>query len=126
MRLYSTHFRPHASPRAEQPPVLVKEGLSWPCLFLGWIGLLLSGSWIAALLVAVASLALGFALRPLTGAWPILAGMQLLLALFANDLHRWELGLHGFIRGPIVAGRDREGALLRLLDAKPELLGDRA
>ena len=125
MRIFSAHFHARSSPRAEQPPVLVKEGFSWPCLFLGWIGLMLSGSWIAALLVAAVFLAVGLVLRPVVGGWPILAGMQLLLALFANDLRRWELGLRGFIPGSIVAGRDRAGALLRLLDRQPELLGDR-
>ncbi len=124
MRLYSSHFRAASADR-ERPPLLVKEGLSWPCLLLGWIGLLLSGSWIAALLVAAASLLIALLLRHLAGGWPIAAGLQLLLGLFANDLRRWELGLRGFIAGPLVAGRDAEAALLRLLDRRPELVGGR-
>ncbi len=123
MRLYSTHFR--ASAAQDAPPLLVKEGLSWPCLLLGWIGLLLSGSWIGALLVAAASLLTGLLLRHLVGGWPIAAGLQLLLALFANDLRRWELGLRGFVAGPLVAGRDADAALLRLLERRPELVGGR-
>ncbi len=124
MRLYSSHFRAEPADR-EQPPLLVKEGLSWPCLLLGWIGLLLSGSWIAALLVAAASLLTALLLHHLAGSWPIAAGLQLLLGLCGNDLRRWELGLRGFVAGPLVAGRDAEAALLRLLDGRPELLGDR-
>lgn len=123
MRLYSVYFHPPGSTRAERPPVLVKEGVSWPCLVLGWIGLLLSGSWIAALLIGAASLLLAAVLRHVGGVWPLLAGLQLLLALFANDLRRWELRLRGFIPGPVVAGRDPEAALLRLLDRRPELIG---
>ena len=123
MRLYSTHFHASDSMTPERPPLLVREGISWPCLVLGWMGLLLSGSWIAAFLIAAASVALGLALRPLTGGWPVLAGAQLLLALFANDLRRWELGLRGFIPGPIVSGRNPDAALLRLLDCRPDLLG---
>ena len=67
MRIYSAHFHPRSSPRAEQPPVLVGEGFSWSCLILGWIGLLLSGSWIAALLAAAVTLVLGLVLRPVVG-----------------------------------------------------------
>ena len=126
MRLYSAYFHPSDSTRAERPPVLVKEGISWPCLILGWIGLLLSGSWIAALLVGAASLVLTAIFRHVGGAWPLLAGLQLLLALFANDLRRWELRLRGFVVGPVVAGRDAEAALLRLLDIRPELIGGSA
>ncbi len=124
MRLYSSHFR-NTPADAERPPLLVKEGLSWPCLLLGWIGLLLSGSWVAALLTGAASLLTALLLRHLVAGWPIAAGLQLLLGLFGNDLRRWELGLRGFIAGPLVAGRDAEAALLRLLDGRPELLGDR-
>jgi len=125
VRLYSAYFHPADSTRTDRPPVLVKEGISWPCLVLGWIGLLLSGSWIAALLAGAASFALGTAFRHVSGVWPLLAGLQLLLALFANDLRRWELRLRGFVPGPVVAGRDPEAALLRLLDSRPELIGSR-
>ena len=123
MKLYSAYFHPLDSTRADRPPILVKEGISWPCLFLGWIGLLFSGSWIAALLIGTVSLVLAAILRHVSGAGPLLAGLQLLLALFANDLRRWELRLRGFVAGPVVAGRDAETALLRLLDGRPELIG---
>ncbi len=126
MRLYTAYFHPSDSTRAERPPVMIKEGISWPCLILGWIGLLLAGSWISALLVVAVSLVLWLAARHVSGLWPILGGLQLLLAFFANDLRRWELRLRGFIPGPVVAGPDPETALLRLLDRRPELLGDRA
>ena len=125
MRLYSAYFHPLDSTRADRPPVLVKEGISWPCLVFGWLGLLSSGSWVAALLAGAASLVIAAALRDVGGAWPLLAGLQLLLALFANDLRGWELRLRGFLPGPVVAGRNPEAALLRLLDARPELIGSR-
>jgi hypothetical protein len=126
VRLFSTHFHPPDSARAERPPVLVKEGISWPCFFLGWVGLLLAGSWIAALLAGAVTFLVMALLRPVSGAWPILAGLQLLIALFANDLRRWELGLRGLLPGPVVAGRDSGAALLRLLDRRPELTDARA
>jgi hypothetical protein len=126
VRLFSTHFHPPGSKRAGRPPVLVKEGISWPCLFLGWIGLLLAGSWISALLAGAVGFLLLALLRPVSGAWPVLAGLQVLIALFANDLRRWELRLHGLVPGPVVGGRDSDAALLRLLDRRPELVGKRA
>ena len=115
MRLYSTHFRQGAV------PLLVKEGFSWPCLFLGWIGLLLSASWITGLLAGAVFVALAGLLRPLHGIWPVFAGLQVLLALFANDLRRWELGLRGFVAGPLVSGYDADAALVRLLDQRSDL-----
>jgi hypothetical protein len=123
VKIYSAYFHPAHSMRTERPPVLVKEGISWSCLVLGWIGLLLRGSWIAAFLVAAASVVLAASAGRVAGLWPVLAGLQLLLALFAHDLCRWELRLRGFVPGPIVAGHNAEAALLRLLDCRPELIG---
>ena len=120
MRLYSAHLHAPDSPRAGRTPVLVKEGFCWPCLFLGWIVLLLYRSWIAALLLGALSIVLALGLRGLPGAWAALLGWQLLIACFAHDLRRWELGLHGLQAGPLVAGPDRDAALLRLLDRRPE------
>ena len=126
MRLYSAYFHPPGSAAASRCPVLVKEGVSWPCMFLGWVGLLFSGSWMAALLAGAVSFALVALLRHASGVWPIFAGLQILLAFFASDLRRWELRLRGFTPGPLVAGRDAGAALLRLLDRRPELVGGRA
>ena len=123
MRLYSVHFHPRDSWRSERPPVLVKEGFSWPCLILGWIGLLFPRSWLAALLAGAVSLAMMALLRPVSGSWPIFAELHLLLGLFGNDLRRWELRLRDFSTGPLVAGRNADAALIRLLDLRPELLG---
>ena len=125
MRIYSAHYRPPGGGETDRPPVLIKEGFSWPCLILGWVGLLLSLSWITALLAGAVSFLLIASLRHLTGGWIVFGAWHVLLALFGNDLRRWELGLHGFTAGPVVTGRNTEGALVRLLDQRPELIGSR-
>ena len=122
MKLYSSHFHPPDSPRAGAPPVLVREGIAWRCIVLGWLGLLF-GAWMPALLVGAVSLPALALTRHLPGHWVMLAGINVLVAFFANDLRRWDLRLRGFTVGPLVAGRDAGEALLRLLDHRPELLG---
>jgi len=116
VKLYDSFFYPEGSRKAGQPPRLVKDGMCWPCLFLGWLGLLVLGSWLSALLAGTATLILLTLSAAVQPGWPILVGFNLLLALFGNDLRRWELGLRGLARGPVVAGTGRDAALLRLLD----------
>ncbi len=125
MKLYSAHFHADDSRKAGRPPVLIKEGLCWPCLLFGWVGLLLLGSWVPALLAGAVSVALAALLHGVTGGWPVFVGWRLLIVLFGNDWRRWELGLRGLRTGALVAGRDRDTALLRLLDRQPELIGTR-
>ena len=119
MRLYSTHF---AAGQTGALPVLVKEGVCWPCLLLGWIGLLLAGSWTLALLAGAITFGLVTLLHGTAEAWPVLAGWQLVVGVFANDWRRREFRWRGFAQGPLVAGRTADGALLRLLDQRPDLV----
>jgi hypothetical protein len=123
VRLYSTHFPPADPARAEQPPMLVPEGFSWWGLLIGWLVLLRPGSWLVAMLAGIATLLIGMLSQRFEAAWVLLPGLHLAVALFANDWRRWELGLAGMTPGPIVAGPDRDAALLRLLDLRPDLLG---
>lgn len=123
MTLYSTHFGLPDPARPERPPVLVAEGFSPWALVFGSIVLLRPGSWLAATLAGSATLLIGIAARRVPELWTLLPGLHLTIALFARDWRRWELGQAGFVPGPIVAGPDRETALLRLLSLQPDLLG---
>ncbi|GBR04976.1 hypothetical protein GLI01_34090 [Gluconacetobacter liquefaciens] len=118
MTTYTTWFR--ADDR--RPPVLVAERLSWRVLLLGWLGLVIQGSWIAGLLAGAGSLILLSAVQtahlPLLPFW---AGLHLLLGLCAADIRAWELRLNGLAAGPIVVARGHEAALLRLLERNPTL-----
>ncbi|MFW7269791.1 hypothetical protein ACMAUO_17890 [Gluconacetobacter sp. Hr-1-5] len=118
MTTYTTWFR--ADDR--RPPVLVAERLSWRVLLLGWLGLVIQGSWIAGLLGGAGSLILLGAVQathlPFLPFW---AGLHLLLGLCAADIRAWELRLNGLIAGPVVVAQGREAALLRLLERNPTL-----
>ncbi len=123
MRTYSTHFPVPDPARPEQPPVLVPEGFAAWALLFGWLVLLRRGSWLVAALAGIATLLVGMLARLVPAAFVLLPGLNLLVALFAHDWRRWELHQAGFAPGPIVAGPDRDAALLRLLSLRPDLLG---
>ena len=126
MRLYSTHFPIPDPAQPERPPVLVPDGFSWWGMVFGWVVLLRPGSWLVAMLAAITALVIGLLARVVPGAWALLPGLHLAVALFGNDWRRWELGRAGYAVGPVVAGRDPGSALLRLLDLRPDLLGQPA
>ena len=114
MRFWTAHLR------AGSEPVLVREGFSWGALIFGWLWLLLHRAWIPALLL----LALGIAIAAGTtdGVRAILFGtIAVLQGLFGNDLRRWSLERRGYRLEHVVAARDAESAIARLLQNKPEL-----
>jgi uncharacterized protein DUF2628 len=114
MRFWTVHLRDGS------PPVLVREGFSWGALIFGWLWLLLHRAWIPGLLL----LAAGIAVVALTtdGVRAILLGaIALLQGLFGNDLRRWSLERRGYRLQHVVAARNVEGALARLLEGRPEL-----
>jgi len=100
--------------------VLVPEGFSFWALIFGPLWLLAHRAWIAALLVIAASIALtAVESEPVRHALGFAA--WLLVGLSANDLRRWSLSRRGFTLAHVVAARDADGALLRLLDLHPDL-----
>ena len=115
MRVFTVHARAGDRPRTR----LVREGFSlWAFLF-GPLWLLWRGLWLALLGYGLA--AAGIALLPQAwGGWAALA-LQLLLGLHARDLERWTLRRRGFVTEGVVAARDADEALLRLLRARPAL-----
>jgi hypothetical protein len=116
MRLYTAHTR------AGRPPVLVREGFSWGAFFFGPFWLLAHRAWIAGVLalvawVAASALAVRFAAPvPLVLSWA--------LGLFGRDLWRWSLANAGYTLVHVVAAPDEDSALARLLDRRPDLIGD--
>ncbi len=107
--------------RRNAQPALVLEGFSWGAFFFGWIWVLAHRAWIVALLLLAATIiALLFtpaAARPL-----VAIGIAVLQGLFGNDLRRWSLERRGFALAQVVAARDEEGAMARLLDRRPDLV----
>ncbi len=117
MRLYTVHLR------AGRAPVLVREGFAWGALVFGPLWLLVHRAWIPGVL----GLCLWIALRLLLPA-PFAGAVTLVLAwmfgLFGNDLRRWSLERAGYLLLHVVAARNQETALARLLDLRPDLLAD--
>ena len=111
MRTFTAHVRPAA------PPVLVEEAFAWGALLFGPLWLLRQRAWIAALATA-AALALVLAgppsLRPALG-----FGVLLLLGFTGRDLVRADLARRGYALAHVVAARDADEALFRLLGQQP-------
>ncbi len=111
MKTYTVHHRsdtPAGILEDAEEAVFVKEGFSWPALFVPFVWALYNRMWIVATLI----LALGLALNGLAH-WLKLAGgitfaisllLNFLIALEANELQRWSLerkgsGLVGLVTG---------------------------
>ena len=117
MKIYTSHTKPGAV------PVLVPEGFSlWAALF-GWAWLLWHAAWIAAALLFAADIVVS----RVASQWnaPALGlGLLLLQGVFGRDMLRWSLARHGYTPGPVVAARDADAALARLLSERDDLLAD--
>ncbi len=114
MRIYTAHLR------ADRPPVLVAEGFSWGALIFGGLWLLLHRAWIAGVLAIAASVLIGAVTRPPARALLEL-GLAVLLGLVGRDLVRWSLSRRGYLAAHVVAARNAEAALRRLVAGRPDL-----
>lgn len=102
------------------PVALVPEGFSWAAFFLSVIWLLWHRLWLAALLFAVLGFALA-ALLPMALAGPAQLALGFLLGAHAHDLRRRALARRGLAELGVVAARDQDAALARLLAERPDL-----
>jgi hypothetical protein len=114
VRIYTAHVR------ARRPPVLVKEGFSWGALLFGWIWLLFHRAWVPGGLALAAGVLIGV----LTGSGTCVLleiALALLLGLTGRDLVRWSLARRGYTLAHVLAARDADSALARLLTGRPDL-----
>jgi hypothetical protein len=116
VRIWTAHLRPHAT------PVLIREGFSFWALVFGWLWLLFRGAFIPAALALAAEVLIG-ALTAGGARIVLELGIAVILGLSGRDLVRWHLGLRGYRTAHILAARDRDAALARLLVVRPELAG---
>ena len=122
MRVWTVHTAPAAAPiRPARAPVLVREGFSWGAFLFSLPWLLLHRLWLTALLWVAGALALMLLLPAPTGVVAVLAG-QFLLGCHAPDLRRWGLRRRGYDGLHLVAERDEDRAVARLLETRPELV----
>ena len=112
MRVYTAHGRPDAV------PVLVREGFSFWAFLFGPLWLLAQRAWVPA----AAAFAMAILIETVAPS-SLQAGLGLLLGLaigvFGRDLVRWSLRRRGFALIHVIAARDADAAMCRLLDADP-------
>ena len=114
MKTYTAHLKQN------RLPVLVAEGWSWGAAIFGPFWLLAQRAWIPAIIVLALSL-LSARLAP-AGLSGILAlGIGVLCGVLGRDLVRWTLDRRGYVMAHVLAARDEETALGRLLTARPDV-----
>lgn len=119
MRSFTLHAAPPASVPASRPgrlPVLVPEGFSLAAALLPPLWLAAHRQWLALALYLPPAL-LAAVLSPSIA----LPALHLLVGLQAQDIRRWTLARRGRPVSGVVLARDAEAALLRALDARPDL-----
>ncbi len=117
MKYWTAHVRPGDSPS------LIREGFSWGGALFGPFWLLLHRVWVPGLIaLAVAVLIAVLAPDDLT---PALFGLYgFALGLFGNDFRRFAAERGGYAMDHVLAARNEDAALARLLAARPELAAD--
>jgi hypothetical protein len=115
MKIFTSHLRQGAV------PVLIREGFSFGAALFGCLWLFWQRAWIPAILVFTLDLVV-FRVATITTGGTLWLGLFLLQGLLGRDMVRWSLARRGFSSGPIVAARDHESALARLLTERADLL----
>ncbi len=101
-------------------PILVKEGFSWGAFLFGPLWFAACRAWVPAA-VHLLLLVLLVRLVPMRGVGIILVGLAMLAGLLGRDLVRWSLERRGYTLVHVLAARDEDGALGRLLTARPDI-----
>jgi hypothetical protein len=114
VKTFTAHLKPG------RPPVLVRESWSWGAFLFGPLWLLAHRAWIPAVMDVAATIVLLAAL-PDSVQGPALFGLAVILGLLGRDMVRWSLGRRGYILAHVLAARDEDGALGRLLMARTDL-----
>jgi hypothetical protein len=114
MKSYTAHVKPAC------PPVLLLEGWSWGAAIFGPFWLLAHRAWLPALLFAALALVIQLLTPPGLSA-VIALGLGVLSGLLGRDAVRWSLERRGYMLAHVVAARDHESALARLLHARTDL-----
>jgi hypothetical protein len=107
--------------RPDTAPVLVREGFSFGALLFGPLWLAAHRAWIPAgatfLLIVLILL-----LTHTPASSVLILGLTLILGFSGRDMVRWSITRRGYLESNIVAGRNEDEALGRLLDARPDLV----
>ncbi len=108
--------------RADEEPILLRDGFSWAALLFGPIWLLTHRAWVPAALSLAA-----FILLPLTlpnhATGIAIPGLMLLHGLSGRDLLTWSLEMRGYPLRSVIVAASEDQALARLLDSDPRMAG---
>ena len=115
MKVFTVHTRP------AMPPVLVREGFSWGAAFFQPVWFALHGAWVVAA-IDVALLIADARFAPRGWASPVGWTLAAACGLFGRDLLRWSLDQRGFRLAQVVTAPDRDTALGRVLDRRPDMV----
>lgn len=122
MRVWTVHVPPFTDNMgrpSRRAPVLVQEGFSWGAFLFGPLWLAANRLWLAAALWFAAAAAA--ALLAWAGGALAVPALQFLLGCHARDLRRHALARRGYAQSGVVAERDEDRALARLIAARPDL-----
>ena len=114
MKTFTAHLKPG------RPPILVRESWSWGAFLFGPLWLIAHRAWIPAVMDVAATIVLLAAL-PDSVQGPALFGLAVILGLLGRDMVRWSLNRRGYTLAHVLAARDEDGALGRLLTARTDL-----
>jgi hypothetical protein len=117
VKVYTAHLR------AARSPVLLREGFSWPALIFGPLWFLAHRAWLAALACAAAHILIATLVPPVL-AGPLSLCLALAQGLFGTDILRATLAGRGYVLAHVVAARDADAALGRLVHARPDLAAE--
>ena len=119
MRIYTAHLK------ADREPVLVREGWSSYAALFGPFWLLAQRAWLPGAVLLVVTVLIRF-LAP-QQMQPVLSlALAVLTGVLGRDIIRWSLDRRGYVEAHVLAARDEDGALGRLLAARPDLIGQYA
>lgn len=113
MNVYTVHLR------HDSMPVLVREGWSWGAAVFGPLWLLTKRAWIPAIILLAGTLAASTVAPRLSGVFAF--GFAALAGILGQDAVRWSLARRGYTMLEIIAARDKDSALVRLLTARPQI-----
>jgi len=114
VKTFTAHLKPG------RPPILVRESWSWGAFLFGPLWLIAHRAWIPAVMDVAATIVLLAAL-PDSVQGPALFGLAVILGLLGRDMVRWSLNRRGYTLAHVLAARDEDGALGRLLTARTDL-----
>ena len=114
MRIYTAHLK------ADREPILVREGWSSFAALFGPFWLLAQRAWLpGVVLLAVTALIRFVAPAELQPVFSL--ALAVLTGVLGRDVIRWSLERRGYRLAHVLAARDEEGALGRLLAVRTDL-----